>query len=245
MNPLAPQLAAYDRLVRKLAAETARLESVPDEMQAVHEEYTAARLEIDQLAATADAAKHERVTREGAVAEAQEKLRKFQQQVSQVRNQREYGALLAEIDGAKAALRELEDGVLDLLEHAEATQKELAERGAGFGDLEARHTAALAAWESKKPEVASAVGELERQAGEQRSALPRQIVAQYERLRERFRGEALALMTSTERAGGTVLWHCSSCNYQVRPQVALEIRTRGALVQCDGCSRFLISDESA
>ena len=62
---------------------------------------------------------------------------------------------------------------------------------------------------------------------------------------ERFRGEAIAQMTSTERAGGTVLWHCASCNYQVRPQVALEIRVRGALVQCDGCRRYLVADESA
>ena len=49
----------------------------------------------------------------------------------------------------------------------------------------------------------------------------------------------MALVQSVERAGGATIWHCSSCNYQVRPQVAVEIRTHGAIVQCDGCRRFL------
>lgn len=240
-TPLAPQLAAYHRLVLELAHETERLNGVPDEMRAVHDEYTAAQQEIDELAAEAEAAKRERIAREGAIAEAQEKLSKFQQQVSRVRNQREYGALLAEIDGAKAQLRELEEGLIELLERAETTETTLAERRGGFGDLESRHAEALADWESKKPGVAARVGELEKEAESAKEALPRPIVAQYERLAQRYGSEAAVTpLTSTERAGGKILWHCSSCNYHVRPQLALEIRDRGTLVQCDGCRRFLL-----
>jgi len=245
-TPSAPQLAAYHRLVLELASETERLHGVPEEMRAVHDEYTAAQEEISALAEEADAAKHERIAREGAISEAQEKLRKFQQQVSKVRNQREYTALLAEIDGAKAQLRDLEEGLIELMERAEATETALAERRAGFGDLEERHAAALADWESKKPGVAARVAELETQAEAAKAELSRPIVAQYARLAERYGGDgAVSSLTSTERAGGALIWHCSSCNYHVRPQLALEIRSRGMLVQCDGCRRFLIHlDES-
>jgi len=241
---IAPRLAEYHRLSCELVRESARLAGVPEEMRAVHEEYTAARAEIDSLAAQAEGALRERVAREGEVADAQEKLRKFQAQVSRVRNQREYGALLAEIDGAKSALRALEDGVLELLERAEAAQRELGERRAAFGDIEARHGAALAAWEARKPEVAARVAELEAAAAALRAELPKPVVSQYARLAERYHGEAVARLARAERAGGAVIWHCAACNYHVRPQAALEIRSRGMLAQCDGCRRFLVADDA-
>jgi predicted nucleic acid-binding Zn-ribbon protein len=239
-SPLAPKLADYHRYARDLAQEKELLAGVPEEMRSLHDEYSAARAEIDALAAAAEAARHERIAREGEVADAQESLRKFQQQVPKVRNQREYGALLAEIDGAKAQQKALEEGVLDLLERTEAAQQELEAKRAGFSDLEARYAAALAEWEARKPEVAARVHDLERVVGEIKAELPRNVVTQYARLAERYQGEAVSFLTSTERAGGTILWHCSACNYHVRPQAALEIRSRGTLAQCDGCRRFLL-----
>lgn len=241
---LAPRLAEYHRRARELAQESARLSGVPEEMRALHDEHTTARAALDELAVLAESALRERVAREGEVAEAQERLRKFQQQVSRVRNQREYGALLGEIDGAKSTLRALEDGVLDLLERAEAAKRELAARETAFGELAERYAAALAAWEAKKPAVAARVAELDSAVAALRNELPKGVVSQYGRLAERYHGEAIATLARTERAGGTVLWHCSACNYHVRPQAALEIRSRGMLAQCDGCRRFLVADDS-
>jgi uncharacterized protein len=239
---IAPRLAEFHARTRELAHELARLTGVPDDMRALHDEYTAARAAIDELAAAAEEALRLRVAREGEITDAQERLRKFQQQVSRVRNQREYGALLAEIDGAKATLRGLEDSTLELLERAELAQRELAERREAFSELAERHAAALAEWEARKPEVEARVAELEAALAALRSALPKAVVHQYARLAARYQGEAVAALGRTERAGGAVIWHCSACNYHVRPQAALEIRSRGIVAQCDGCRRFLVSD---
>jgi predicted nucleic acid-binding Zn-ribbon protein len=232
-------------MVRELADIHALLNGVPEEMRAIHDEYTAASGELEALAADADAARQERVTREAEVSDAQEKLRKFQEQVPRVRNQREYGALLTEIDTAKSNLRTLEEAVIEILERAENATRELEERRAGFSDLVERHQAALEEWEARKPEVAASASDLERRTEELRDELPKPVVAQYGRLAERYGGEAMALVQSVERAGGATIWHCASCNYQVRTQAAVEIRTHGAIVQCDGCRRFLYFEEEA
>jgi predicted nucleic acid-binding Zn-ribbon protein len=245
MKDLARHLATYHRLAHELARARARLAGVPEEMQALHDEHVAAQAELDSLAATAEEARQQRAVREGAVTAAQDQLQKFQQQVPRVRNQREYGALLTEIDHAKSNLRALEEAVLEVLETAESATRALEERRGDFADLASRYAAALAEWEARKPEVAARADDLEREAAAVRGELPRAVVAQYERLAERYRGEALADVLSVERAGGSVIWHCGSCNYQVRPQVVLEIRTRGAIVQCDGCRRFLHVSETA
>jgi predicted nucleic acid-binding Zn-ribbon protein len=44
--------------------------------------------------------------------------------------------------------------------------------------------------------------------------------------------------------GGT-MWHCTACNYNVRPQIVVEIRNNGSLIQCDSCKRILYFEESA
>jgi predicted nucleic acid-binding Zn-ribbon protein len=244
MPNIAPRLTLYHRLMRELAVETERLEGVPEEMRAVHDEFTEAQAAIEQLRRGAEEAGHERRTREAAVADAQEKLRKYQQQVSLVRNQREYGALLSEIDGAKTALRTLEEGALEAIDRAERLTRELQERRSGIGDLESRYQAALADWETKKPAVAARVRDLKADVEQARKQLPPGMPAQYDRIAARYRGDVLTTVRRAERPNGAVLWHCATCNYKTRSQLAVEILTRGAVVQCDGCKRFLLAEQT-
>src|SRR5512134_2107708 len=145
------QLIRLTQSMRLLAADTALLAGVPDEMRTLHDEFTRERAAIEKLAADVETATLERRKSEGAIADAQEKLKHFQQQVGRVRNQREYGALLTEIDNAKQSSRALDDSALAALERAEALGRELAERRAAFADLEGRYQAELAKWEAEKP----------------------------------------------------------------------------------------------
>lgn len=244
MNALLPRLVEFHRVARELAATLELLSGVPEEMRALHEEFTAARAALDGLEAEELEAKRRRAAAEGAVTDAQEKLRKFQQQVPRVRNQREYGALLAEIDGAKADLKRLEDETLAAIGAAESSGEALAERRRSFGELEARYAEGLAEWEARKPEVARRAEALAADAGRLRDELPKPIVAQYERIAARFRGEALSALRRSETTAGPGIWFCSTCNYQLRPQVAVEIRVRGSIVQCEGCKRFLFAEDA-
>jgi predicted nucleic acid-binding Zn-ribbon protein len=244
MPNLAARLVIFHRLARELALANARLEGVPEEMRALHEEYTAAQDAIDKLAKASEDAAHDRRVKEGSVAEAQEKLRKFQQQVSRVRKQNEYAALLSEIDQAKTALRNAEEGALDAIERAERLAGELGEQKSGIAGLEERYRAALADWEAKKPEVAAEARALGADLAARRAELPKPIAAQYERISVKYKGDVLTSVRRAERPNGAVLWHCATCNYQLRSQLALEVRTRGAVVQCDGCKRFLLAEDS-
>jgi predicted nucleic acid-binding Zn-ribbon protein len=222
-----------------LASDTALLSGVPEEMRALHEEYTRDNLALQALAQEAEAAALERRKAEGAIADAQEKLKHFQQQVSRVRNQREYGALLTEIDNAKQSSRALEESALAALERAEELGKELAARREAFGELEARYRAELEKWEAEKPRVAERAAARKAEVESLQQGLPRPILGHLQRIFDRYRGEVIAVVRRVERTGAAPIWHCSHCNYQIRPQVAVEIRTKGAIVQCEGCKRFL------
>lgn len=238
------RLIKYDRVARELAAVRTLLAGVPDDMRALHDEHTAASAGLAELEAVELEAQRRRMAAETSIAEAQEKLRKYQAQVSQVRNQREYAALLTEIDGAKTAIRRSEEETLTALEAAERATADLTERRAAFAGIEERYRAGLAEWEQRKPEVARRAADLEATASELRGGLPKSILAQYERIAERYRGAALSALRRAEMPGTGGVWFCSTCNFQVRPQVAVEIRVRGTIVQCEGCRRFLFEADA-
>jgi predicted nucleic acid-binding Zn-ribbon protein len=217
-----------------------RLHGIPDWMRELHDEHAASRAEIDEIEQAAEEAARERRTAESAVDDAQEKLKKYQQQINRVSTQREYGALLQEIDTVKAQITGFEEQAFSSLERHDQKQKELEEKREGFRDLAERYAAELARWESEKPAIAHQVSALGDQIKTLRGKLPRPLLAQFERILERNPAGALAPVRLIERPGkGPREWHCGVCNYRVRPQVVVEIGNGESLVQCDSCKRIL------
>jgi predicted nucleic acid-binding Zn-ribbon protein len=222
-----------------------QLAGIPAWMRDLHDEHSRAQAEIDALHAVAQAAGQKRRAAEAGIADTQEKLKHLQQQMSLVRNQREYGALLQEIDTAKAALRRFEEEALAALEETE--NAELAEAGKkeAFAGLAARYQEGLARWEEEKPALRAVLATTRETIATLRASLTPALRSQFERIYERTKGEALAPLRRTERVGGPSLWHCGHCNYQVRPQVAVEIRSARALVQCESCKRLLYPEPAS
>ncbi|MEM7482296.1 MAG: hypothetical protein AAF481_14060 [Acidobacteriota bacterium] len=222
-----------------------QLNEIPDWMSELHAEHTAIRLEIEELEAKADEAGQQRRAAEAAIEDAQEKLKRYQQQINAVTTQREYGALLSEIDAVKNQIAGEEEQGIAALEGAEAARKEAEEKRASFQELDDRYSSELAKWEAEKPSVAERVAALEAEETEARKAVPRPIASLFERIRDRSAGVALAAVRIMERPGGKGPreWHCAVCNYRVRPQAVVDIRNNSAIVQCDGCKRILYLEE--
>jgi predicted nucleic acid-binding Zn-ribbon protein len=185
----------------------------------------------------------ERRTAEAGISDAQEKLRRYQRQINEVTTQREYGALLQEIDTVKSQISSFEEQGLAAMERVEASTQALEERRAAFQDLEERYQTELERWEQEKPELAREAEILRERVAGLRQDVPRPQLAQFERILERTNGQALAPIRRMDRGRGPSMWHCGACNYNVRPQVLVEIKDRGSLIQCDSCKRILYVQE--
>src|SRR6476659_5704626 len=130
-----------------------RLHGIPDWMRELHEEHETRKAEIDTIEAAADEAARERRTAEAATQDAQEKLKKYQQQINKVSTQREYGALLQEIDTVKSQISTSEEQALSALDRHDKTEKELADKRESFRELDERYAAELSRWETEKPAI--------------------------------------------------------------------------------------------
>jgi predicted nucleic acid-binding Zn-ribbon protein len=246
MNQNLQNVLELQAALTRLREAERRLHGIPDWMRELHDEHEARKAEIQALEETAEEAVRQRRTAEAAVQDAQEKLKKYQQQINRVSTQREYGALLQEIDTVKGQIASQEEAAFSSLEHHEQAQKELAALRESFREVEERYAAELARWESEKPEITRQADDLRGRISDLKQRLPRSLVSQFERIMERYPTSAVAPVRPIERPGrGQREWHCAACNYRVRPQVVVEIRNGGALVQCDSCKRILYLEEQA
>lgn len=228
----------------ELADATERLAGIPDWMQELHSQYSEQKAKIDALEAEAEEADHQRRLAESTAAEAQTKLKRYQEQISQVRTQREYGAILQEIDTVKNDIKALEEEAETAGSRSEEIEGELSTERESFGSVETQYNEELEKWEAQKPEVAERVKALEKDVEALKKALPRPTLGLFERVLTHHGGQAMAAVHSAERIGkGPAIFHCSACNYRVRPQVVVEIRNMQALVQCENCKRILYLEE--
>lgn len=233
------------RAIDELADASQRLAGIPDWMQELHSQYSEQKAKIDSLEAEAEEAGRQRRLAESTASEAQTKLKRYQEQISQVRTQREYGAILQEIDTVKNEIKTLEEQAGSAESRSEEIEGELSAERESFGGIEAQYQAELEKWEAQKPDVAERVKQLEKDVKELKQALPRPALGLFERVLGHHSGRALAAVHSAERVGrGPAIFHCSACNYRVRPQVVVEIRNMRALVQCENCKRILYLEES-
>ncbi len=223
----------------ELSASEQRLNTIPEWMRELHEEHSQRKAEIDEVATEGAAAEQERRESEAALADAEAQQKKYQEQLGRVSTQREYGALLTEIDTTKDQISQSEQAAIEAAERKDQADAKLTELNEAFRDLDERYSAELEKWESEKPAVADIVKQLTAQVDELRVAVPRNVLVLFDRLYDRFDGAALARVRTTHVIKGNAMWHCEACSFNVRPQVMVEIRDRGSLIQCDSCKRIL------
>jgi len=148
----------------------------------------------------------------------------------QVSNQREYAAMLKEIDTVKAGIASHEDFILKAMEELEELKPKIGSHEDHIREERDRVT-------TERAEVEQSVGEAEatiRRTGEERSRLeaelPPALVSAISRVESMRQGRFLVRADD-----GT----CQACWVRVRPQVYQEIRLGSAVHQCGSCHRFL------
>ena len=234
-------IVELNKTLRELAAAHERLGGIPDWMEELHQEHSSRLADIEAEEAKRDEAEKVRREAEAAVADAQEKLQRYQLQISQVTTQREYGALLKEIDVVKTQIKENEEAAVDAMGASEDAEKHVETMRAEFEDLDQRYQGELSKWDEEKPGVEAAAAELEKRAEELKKEVPRGLLSLFQRLHDKTGGDAVAEVKKLMMPKGNPMFHCSACNFNGRPQT-LVVLSRGKIHHCDSCKRILYYD---
>jgi uncharacterized protein len=215
---------------------TKERDSLPPEFADADREYRERLTAIETLKKTITEAEKMRRTREATLTDHGEKLKKYQAQLMAVKNSREYGAMLNEIDQVKKALREAEDEVVSLMETLETAGKDLAERETALPGETDEHEKSLAGWRQTQQQIDRELAEAAREVAELEKKFPPKVLSEFRRLFDRKGG--LAVVRALDGS-------CSACHVRLRPALYQALRNSGEILTCDSCKRILYYRDDA
>ncbi len=222
------ELQALDTRIAGLEAEAARL---PQEIARVRAAVEEARREVETGRAHLDAARKATRAKEKDLEDAQVKRQKYEAQLYQVKTNKEYSAVLTEIEEVKQQKGRIEEEILTLMERQERIAGEIKEAEARLKAAERQGTAEQ---QSLRDKLASVEADLALVRSERASVardLPVPLMADYERLLRGRGGLALAPVTLPNL--------CSGCRMTITPQRLQELKQQNALIACESCGRYL------
>jgi predicted nucleic acid-binding Zn-ribbon protein len=215
---------------RRIRQEQGELERIEPERQTLTAKAATAQAELEYAKLRIKQIESARKDLELEVEGKKQMIVRYANQQFQTRKNEEYRALAHEIDTCKAAIFEIENREIELMEQAEAAHKEALratqaakeartladEQVAQLGAREANLKKALAQLEANREELASAVDEGARN--------------RYERL-VRSKGENVVV--------GVQHGVCGGCHMKLPPQLLVTCQAEKELVGCSNCGRIL------
>ena len=225
------------QLLKELQALDVNRQSLLEQRQKVLDEQDVLQAEVDRiqgmvdsLAEEMDGLNEERRELAQALAIEEENVERSESRLPQIKTQKEYVAVLKEIDTAKKLLKELADKIAEKDKSLAGLGEEKQEKDAELAELNRQVEARRAELGAQLAEVD---GGLETMTGEREDLLgklPKGLRKRYNLLLDRRGG--VAVVEAKEGA-------CLGCNMQLPPQQFNSLYTANEVQSCPHCNRLL------
>jgi len=216
-----------DRMLAQLRAELGQIEP---ERRALQAKASGAQSGLDQARQRSREIESRRKELELEVAAKMQMIERYANQQLQTRKNEEYRALNQEIQHCKDAIFKIEDQEIELMEQAEATQKDIG-RATQLADdakkLLDDQNAQLTAREGK---LKAQLAELESNRSELAEAVEHSARDRYERLVKSKGGNVVV---------GVQHGVCGGCHMRLPAQIIVSCQGQQELVSCTNCGRIL------
>ena len=218
-----------DRKWRSVHSHQRHLAELEQELVAKHEEIIRQQVIYDDQ-------NLEVQTREAVIAKLRENLNK-------AKTNKEYSAILTQINTAKADNLKLEDRILELMQTLETLKQEETELR-NQREQEAKRSAELEAVAKQfETEIAGELASAEQRRADASKKVPSETLETFNRVADRHDGEALAEVQ--QPYANLQDYVCEGCNLQIRIEIVNTLLTRDEIQVCSNCGRILFLDSIA
>jgi len=202
----------------------------PKEMKKLEEKQKIERERIQKEKEKVESLEKTRRQREGQLNLEQEKIKRAEGKMSEVKTNKEYQALLSEIDAVKEANSRMEEEILQVLDEIDELKKDLLKKEKEVG-------VSLEKIEVERKKLQEKIAHDEKAWNEQmerREVLSKQIESKlfklYNTLKEKRQGVGVVSAKSET---------CQGCFVNVPPQMFIEVQKNNILIRCPNCNRIL------
>lgn len=213
---------------RSVTAHTHRLNSLGEDIARQHENVQRQQVEADRL--------------DLEVKSREAEVTKLRTALNTARTNKEYAAILTQINTDKADNAKLEDRILQILAKVDEMRTE-AKKLDEQREQEMRRLAQLQnEHDDLKRETGSKVQQLQAEREEAADGVPPTVLQTFERVAERYDGEAMAMVVRTNPRREEFI--CQGCNMTVTLEKVNALITRDEVQQCQSCGRILYLQEA-
>ncbi|MBC7745618.1 MAG: hypothetical protein H7096_10985 [Flavobacterium sp.] len=207
---------------------------LPMEVLDLEDEVAGLETRIQKIKAELDDLEDSIVNRKNMIKEALAATKKYETQLNDVKNNREYDAITKEVEiqglEVQVSEKKIKEFTFEISNRTEGYEKTLADLASRKNDLE-----------TKKSELDTITAETEKEeavllekASESQTKTDERLLIAYNRLRNNTKN-GLAVVTIQRDS-------CSGCFNQIPPQRQLDIRQRKKIIVCEHCGRILVDE---
>jgi len=210
---------------------------LPMEVADLEDDVAGLETRIQKIKAELDDLEDDIVTRKNLIKDSQSNIKKYEAQLNEVKNNREYDAISKEIEiqglDIQVSEKKIREFGFEIVTKTQVYEKALADLEARKSDLDA-----------KKEELGTITNETQKEENELNSLaekatknIEERLQIAYNRLRKNAKN-GLAVVTIQRDS-------CSGCFNQIPPQRQSDIRQRKKIIVCEHCGRILVDEQMA
>lgn len=229
MNPDLESLVRLQRAENEIRRVEAGLQEVPRLRQELDARLALEQRLLEQVREAAAACQKSRRQHEAALQDLEAKRSKYKGQLMEVKTNKEYTAMLHEIEAVEREIRAREDHILLEMERAETLAIDIQREEEAFKAAEEQQRGEGRALDERSKALAAESARLTAERDAVAAKVPQDLLELFQRV-ARLRGVAVA-----EAKDGM----CQVCHLALRLQMYVELKRNEAIVQCPACNRIL------
>jgi predicted nucleic acid-binding Zn-ribbon protein len=210
---------------------------LPMEVSDLEDEVAGLETRIDKIKSELDDLEDAIVTRKNLIKEAQANIKKYEGQLNEVKNNREYDAISKEIEiqglDIQVSEKKIKEYGFEIVTKTQIYEKAVADLEGRQNDLDVKK----AELDTITAETQKDEQELTGLAEKAKDGIEERLLIAYTRLRQNAKN-GLAVVTIQRDS-------CSGCFNQIPPQRQSDIRQRKKIIVCEHCGRILVDEQMA
>ena len=229
-NRLRVVKAKLTRCRRSVIFQENQLRALQNALEAKKEEIKLTRVQLDRL--------------EVELKSRDEHIAKYRAALNMAKTNKEYSAILTELNTNKADNSKLEAEILELMKTIEADEAECAELQSKIEEQKKKVDEVRKNAEAKSADIEQEVTktQMEWDQAAKAEGITKEALEIFNRVADTYDGEALAEAEQQDEKTG--VYSCGGCFMRMPDEIVNRLMTHDEIIRCSNCSRILVLNQN-
>ena len=230
MEPNLERLMRLQDLCLAIEEQARRLAAMPGRTQDLEQSLARHRADVAKTRDELAELQKQRRKLEGDLQAVEARIAKYQGQLMEVKTNKEYTAMLHEIEAVKEERGSIETRILQAMDAADTLEGAIRQKEAALSGEQQRVSDGLAMLKREEQEASERKASLESDQARLEAEIPPDLVSEFVRISRARDGLAVSRVVDGL---------CQGCSVRIQPRVIQQVRRNEGMLRCDSCRRFL------